>query len=180
MKRLKSPDRILDRPRTERPRTLPFLGLALLLVTVLLLAYLAWPYATLWRIDRALRKEDSVALAELVDLDAIRGAIKTKLNKDADSSIGDLSDSFIRWLQEGLGVRGSDAVEQLVTLGWVRERLLDQGASGDVEGFLGRISYAFFNTPDGFVARIGAEKDTPIHVHLKLRDLGWRVSAVYF
>ncbi len=106
MKRLKSPDRILDRPRKERPRTLPFLGLALLLVTVLLLAYLAWPYATLWRIDRALRNDDSAALAELVDLDAVRGAIKTKLNKDADSSIGDLSDSFIRWLQERNRGRG--------------------------------------------------------------------------
>lgn len=180
MKRSKRPDRILKRPRKHGPLTAPRLGLALLFFTLPLLTYLAWPYATLWRIDRALRNDDSAALVELVDLGAVRGAIKTKLNKEADSDIGEFSDAFIHWLQEGIEVGRNRAVEYLVTLDWICARLLEQGATDNEEGFLGRISYAFFDAPDRFFVRIGEETDRQIYVHLKMSGLSWRLSALYY
>ena len=73
-----------------------------LLTGALLLAYLLWPYAVLWRLDAAVRSANPEDLAALVDLGAVRGEIKRKLNKDADSTIDRLSDRFIGWLQEGI------------------------------------------------------------------------------
>lgn len=159
-------------------KTVRVLGVALLAMAVPLVFYLAWPYVSLLRLDQALRNNDMAALAELVDLDAVRGEIKKKLNKDADSAIGDMSDPFIRWLQRGIQTLGSGALDQLVILPWVRARLLDHG-NGD-EGFLGQVSYAFFDALDGFVVRIGPAASTPVHLRLTLRGTQWRVSAVYY
>jgi hypothetical protein len=151
-----------------------------LLAAALLLAFLAWPYATLWRLDRAARSGDPAALADLVDLDAVRGEIKRKLNKDADSTIGDLSDPFIRWLGEGIEVMGNDAIDRLVTLPWVQARLLDPRSGDGTAGFLRQVTYAFFDAPDGFVVRIGPATGNPVHLRLTLRSLRWRLSAAYY
>lgn len=174
-------DRRLYGWEARRPRrAMRALGVALLVAIALLLLFLAWPYFTLWRLDQAVREEDTAALAELVDLDAIRGEIKKKLNKDADSSIGDLSDPFILWMQDGIQTLGSDAPDRLMTLSWVRARLLDRSAGDADGGFLGQVAYAFFDAPDAFVARIGVAADTPVHVRLTLRGTNWRVTALYY
>lgn len=171
-------DRRLYGWEANRPRrAMRVLGVALLMAIAL---FLAWPYFTLWRLDQAVRDGDTAALAESVDLDAVRGELKKKLNKDADSTIGDLSDPFIRWLQEGIQTLGSDALDRLVTLSWVRARLLDHGAGDADEGFLGQVTYAFFDAPDAFVARIGVATDTPVHVRLTLHGPDWRVTALYY
>jgi hypothetical protein len=152
----------------------------LMAVAALLPAYLAWPYTTLWGLDRAVRSSDADAFADLVDLEAVRGEIKKKLNKDSDSAIGDLSDAFIQWLEEGIALTGSDAVDRLVTLAWVRGRLLRHSGDDSGDGFLGQVTYAFFDAPDGFVARVGPAAGDPIHLRLTLSRLRWRVSAVYY
>jgi hypothetical protein len=161
------------------PRKVGASGLVLVVASALLLSYLAWPYAVLWRIDQAARSGDMVALANLVNLASVRAEIKKKLNKDADSTIGELSNSFIRWLEEGIAVMGSQAVDRLVTLSWVRTRLLSHGTDSG-EGFWGQIDYAFFDAPGGFIARIGPASDTPVLLRLSLRGLEWRISAVYY
>jgi len=150
----------------------------LLAVAGVLLGYLAWPYATLWRIDWAVRGGDLATLAGHVDLASVQGEIKKRLNKDAASSIGELSDSFIRWLEAAIGARGNQAVEQLVTLPWVQQRL--QGPDEGGGGFLGRVTYAFFEAPDRFVVRIGPANGDPIWMRLALRRLDWRVAALYY
>lgn len=154
------------------------LGLGLI-VGGLLVLWLAWPYVTLWRVERAAYDGDMAVLADLIDMSSVRAEIKRKLNKDADSDIGELSDPFIRWLQEGIAAMGSQAVDRLVTLSWVRARLIEHIA-GSNEGLLGGGSYAFFDAPDGFIARIGLAADTPLLLHLRFRGLRWRVSAVYY
>jgi len=163
----------------RRPRRAGALGLVLVVAIAVLLSYLAWPYAVLWRIDQAARSGDMVALADLVDVASVREEIKKKLNKDADSTIGVLSDAFIRWLEGGIEVMGSQAVDRLVSLSWVRTLLLSHG-TGSGEGFFGQISYAFFDAPDGFIARIGPASDSPVQLRLSFRGLEWRISAVYY
>jgi len=180
MRLIKDPNRFLDEPRRKRPRVAPVLRLALIVSTALLLVFLVWPYITLWRLDQAIRSNDSSSLADLVDLDAVRREIKKKLNKDAGSSIDDLSDPFIQRLQEEIQVMGGNAVDRLVTLPWVRARLLDHSAGDGVKGFMGQITYAFFDGPGGFAVRIGPATDTPIHLLLTRNRLDWRVSAVFY
>ena len=151
------------------------LRLILLPVIAVFLFYLVWPYATLWRLERSVVSGNLLGLEGVVDLAAVRAEIRKKLNKDADSNIGALSDPFIRWLEAGIQEAGSGAVDRLVTLGWVRGQLLAHG-----DGVLAQISYAFFDSPDGFRITLGPADGLPVQVRLTLHDFAWRVSAVYY
>lgn len=174
---LRRPPRVLL-ARTRRQRRA--LGWVLLPLAALLLAYLASPYTSLWRLDRAVRAGDIEAMAALVDLDSVRGEIKKKLNKDVSSRIGPVSERFIRWLQGGIQSLGSDAIDRLVTLDWVREQLLIHSPGGAADGFLGEVSFAFFDAQGGFEVRIGRPDDGPVRLHLEPRGLAWRVSALSY
>jgi hypothetical protein len=150
-----------------------------LIVGAALVAYLLWPYATLWRLDAAARSSDPEDLAALVDMAAVRDEIKRKLNKDAQSSIERLSDGFIAWLRTGIQTEGSGAVDRLVTLEWVRARLLAHNRPGEA-GFLGRVSRAFFDAPDGLRVGIGPLDADPVWMRMQLHGFAWRVTAVYY
>jgi len=165
------------RRRTERAVTA--LRRLLMILGLPLLAYLLWPYVTLWRLDAAVRSADPKALDALVDLAAVRDEIKRKLNKDEQSSIERLSDPFIAWLQAGIRTQGNAAVDRLVTLDWVRERLLARNAPGET-GFLGRVSRAYLDAPDGVRVSIGPADANPIWVRMELQGFSWRVTAVYY
>lgn len=150
----------------------------LLIPIVVLLAYLAWPYVTLWRLDRALARNDPAALAHLVDLDAVREEIRRKLNKDEASSIGPVSDDFIHWIEHAIRRNGTGAIEHQVSLDWVQGRLLSRSPPG--EGLAGALSRAFFDDPIHFSLRIGAPAESPVYARLSLQGTGWRMTAVYF
>lgn len=165
---------------SRRTRKVGVVAFLLGVASLLPLLFVAGPYVTLWRMDQAVGKGDMTALTDFVDLEDVRAEIKKKLNKEADSSIGELSDAFIRWLEEGIGEMGNQAVERLVTMAWVKERLLENSGGEVDRGFLGQISYAFFEAPDRFVVRLGAEGNTPVRLQLTRSGLHWRVSAVYY
>lgn len=150
----------------------------ILIPALVLLAYLAWPYVTLWRLDRALARDDHDVLATLVDLDAVRDEIRRKLNKEAASAIGPVSNDFIGWLEQGIRRDGTAAIEQQVSLAWLRERLLSHSPPGG--GLAGALSRAFFDDPVHFSLRIGAPSESPVYVRLSLRGSGWRVTALSF
>jgi hypothetical protein len=152
------------------------------LITLLLLvacAFVAWPYYHLWRLDQAVAMNDPAALSRQVDLEAVRQQIKRRLNKEVHSAVGDVSNAFADWLQDGIRRMGDQAVERLVTLEWVREQLLSKNRPGDAAGFIDHIDYAFFDRPDGFLVRIGRLDEDPVHLRLTLKDFAWRISAVY-
>jgi hypothetical protein len=166
---------VVARPRRGRwPRALRYA----LVLGIVAFSFMLWPYVALWRIDRAAVQEGAAGLAPFVDLAAVREEILRKLNKDAVSPIGPLSDPFIQWIGNGIMSNGREAITKLVTLEWVRARLLT-GASGDA-GFLDRISYAFFDSPRGFQVRIGPADADPTHVHLRLQGLQWQINALYY
>ncbi|NKN32904.1 DUF2939 domain-containing protein [Marichromatium bheemlicum] len=150
----------------------------LLALLVLVALYAAWPYATLWRLDRALAADDCAALDELVDLSAIRTEIADRLNKDHDSVIGELSDSFIQWLEWGIRRHGEDALDELVTLDWVCERL--QANVPDDAGLFDQLARARFVAPREFCARIGWAEPGAVHVRLRLQGGGWRLVTLYY
>ncbi len=144
-----------------------------------LVAFVAWPYYHVWRLDQAAITADRQALADLVDLPAIREQIKRRLNKEVDSSVGDVSNAFVDWLQDGIRRMGGDAVDRLVTLDWVRSQLLLKSRPPAPPGFIDQITHAFFDTPDGFLVRIGELGEEPVHFRMSLQGVHWRVTAVY-
>jgi hypothetical protein len=165
---------------TVRSRLRALLRSVALMLVVGLLAFALWPYVSVWRLDLATRSRDPSDLAPLVDIEAIRSQIKQRLNKEADSSIDTLSDPFIHWLDAGIQTIGSQAVDRLVTLAWVSERLLAHSRDAPDRGFLGQLTYAFFDGPSGFRLRIGPENDLPVHARMRLDGFSWRVEALYY
>ncbi len=145
---------------------------------LLVCAWLAWPYVTLWQLEHAAVTGDHAMLERMVDIDAVRDEISRRLNKDMDSDIGEVSNAFVDWLQQGVTRLGSKAVDVLVTIDWVRERLLAK-QEGEDDGFLRHIGYAFFESPGRFRVRIGPATDDPVFLVLQFEGFRWRVVAVY-
>ncbi|WP_295448166.1 DUF2939 domain-containing protein [uncultured Thiodictyon sp.] len=151
---------------------------ALAFPALIVIAYLVWPFITLWQLDRALVRGDQAALGRLVDLDAVRDALRRKLNKDAIGTIGPLSDAFITWLEEGIRRDGTAALDQAVTLEWVRERMLAHSPSE--AGLWPALSRVRFDDPLYFSLRLGGESQVPVTVRIGFTGLSWRVRALYY
>jgi hypothetical protein len=140
--------------------------------------YLAWPYLDLWGLSRAVADPDPAALASRIDLAAVRSEIRQKLNKDSRSDIGQFSDPFIQWLDHGIQRLGTRALDELVTLDWVRERLSDGARPG--EGFLPRVAHAFFDSPRGFAVSLSTPGQAQVHFRMTLQGVRWQVTALYY
>jgi hypothetical protein len=159
-----------------RPRGIRLAGPLLLLLSAL--AYLAWPYATLWRLDRALVSDDRAALAALIDLDAVRTALARWLDKGIKEAPLSPSDDFIDWLERGIRRDGTAILERRVSLEWVRNRLLARSPPGS--GIFPPMTYAFFEGPTRFAVRLGEPGQSPMHLTLSLDGLSWRVTGLLF
>jgi len=146
---------------------------------LLLLTFLAWPFTVIYRLDQALQTNDQAAIHQLIDIRAIQQQIKRKMNKEVESSIGDVSNSFVEWLQDGIQRLGNDAIERMVTTDWVVSELRSHNADPRRGGFLDHLSYAFFDGPDSLLLRIGELDDNPVHARLTLKHLDWRITAIY-
>jgi hypothetical protein len=149
------------------------------LLFILLAAFLLWPYTAIYRLDQALQQHHRQALEELVDIDSIRDQIKRKMNKNLESSIGEVSNSFIDWLQGGIQRLGADAIDKMVDANWVAAQLRSHNSKPSDGGFLEHLDYAFFDGPDRLLLRIGDLDDNPVHAHLQLQGTHWRITAVY-
>lgn len=146
---------------------------------LLLLTFLVWPYTVIYRLDRAMQTDDREAIVQLVDIDSIQQQIKRKMNKDVETTIGDVSNSFVEWLQNGIQRLGNDAIENLVTTDWVLAELRSHNPDIRHGGFIGQLRYAFFDGADSLLLRIGDLDDNPVHARLTLNGLEWRITAIY-
>lgn len=149
------------------------------LLFVLVIAFLVWPYTAIYRLDQALQLHHRQTLDEMVDIESVRNQIKRKLNKNLDSSIGSVSNSFVDWLQDGIQKMGADAIDTLVDTDWVASQLRSHNRDPNDGGFYANLTYAFFDGPDRLLLRIGALDEHPVHVHLSLQGAKWRITAVY-
>lgn len=148
------------------------------LVVLALLLFLTAPYYQLVRLDRALARDDQDTLEQILDLPAMQEQIRRRINKDSNSRVGEVSNRFVEWLQDGIQRLGGNAVEQLVTTDWVREQLLAKVPAGQ-SSFLSQVSQAFFDAPDRFLVRIGTPGQDPVQLRLSLQAGGWRVTTFY-
>ncbi|MGB5733471.1 MAG: DUF2939 domain-containing protein [Thiohalocapsa sp.] len=172
---MKAPRALLLVGQIRRPPRSLRRGMQILTLGVGLL--LIWPYVDLWRLNELVLHRPAPALARLVDIDSVRNQILRRLNKDAESSIGQVSDPFIEWIERSIRVPGNKDLEQSVTLEWLHALLAARG-SGD-RGFLPAVRYAFYSPPNGFLVRIGAADQEPIFLRMRLGLLGWRFTAAY-
>lgn len=148
------------------------------LFALLLAVYLVLPLVTLWRLDRATLQGPDSALDRFVDIDAVRLQILRRLNKDAHSHIGEVSDQFVDWIAQAVRQPGNQRLEHSVTLPWLRVLLLSRARADG--GFLTRISQIGFDSPTGLRVRIGPADAQPVHLRLQPTWRGWQVTAVHY
>ena len=146
------------------------------------LAYAAYPYVSLWRLDRALVQNDAATEAALIDLAAIQAQVTASVKRETERVIGRGDDDVSRFFREGAGALANRAVTRLVDRNWVRTRLRRDGKPGEQRPFpslLQHVDYAFFERWDRFNVRLGALGDDPVHVQWRFEDGVWRVVAMY-
>lgn len=175
----------LPHRRPWLPARVRWVAVGLLIIASL---YLVSPFISLWRLDRTTVNGPTSALGSLVDLDAVREQILSRLDKDRPSAIGEVSDAFIDWVQTTIRREGLHALPQAITLTWVRERLLTHAE--DRSGFWPAISYAFYDSPTSVRVRIGqpvtqaedasATPAPPVQLRLERGWLDWRVTAISY
>lgn len=153
------------------------------LLAFAVIGYGIWPYYTIFRLDTALADPSPKAIAPYVDLPAIQAAYKARL----DSAVGGFKprgdsdgERVVAWLAENLQRLGDSALDQAITLEWVRSTLRDAAARATEERpayFMAGIDFAFFESWNRFVIRLGAlGNDT--HVVMTLEDRAWHITDI--
>jgi hypothetical protein len=144
------------------------------------LGYGLWPYYTLFRLDDLVREADADALAPYVDLAAIKAHYEKRIATAVpafEPRSGPGADQVVLWLQNNLPRLGEAALDQGITLSWVRDALRE-AAERTTESrpalFIDGIDFAFFESWNRFVARIGP-LGSETHLVLGLEGRHWRV-----
>ena len=156
------------------------------LVFIGLLVFAAWPYYHLYRLDDALGRDDPAALAELVDLQTLRENYKERLGAGlgipgAAADQGSNPSGALLWLQQNLQRMGDAALEGTITLDWVRDTLRQAAAAATAEQppyFLAGVNFAFFESYDSFIIRLGELGVNATHVRMRLDQTAWRVTDI--
>ncbi len=146
------------------------------IISVLILAmlvYVAWPYAYVYRIDKALTESDRGTLKRLVDLGAIRSEIKRNIDRDMDTALGAGPDGVLGWLKSKISEIGERAIDESIDLGWVSRVLTADGPLRQ------QTTHAFFESWNEFVIRLGELGQEPVHVRMTLSGGNWRITAIY-
>ena len=152
------------------------------LVFLALVAFVAWPYYEVYRLDDALGKDDMQALEQLVDVPAIRRNYKERLEDGLGLQAGPLDPrSPLAWLQKNLKQLGDAALEKVITLEWARDTLKEAAASATEKKppyFMAAVSFAFLESYDSFIIRLGELGRNATHVRMRLEDKTWRVTDI--
>jgi DUF2939 family protein len=164
------------------------LRLLFLILVVAIAGYFAYPYYTLYRIDRALLDDDAETLAELVDFSSIRGDItgevtgdvlaKAREAKEKRPIIGGIENFFAKRLAPDIVAK---TVDEKVSPQMVLNNPTVVEHRKKDESFVDFIAYAFFISPTKFKVDLkDPEKaNSPtVTAIMELDDYKWRAVAV--
>ena len=152
------------------------------LFLILIIVFGVWPYYHLYRLDDALGRDDVPALSRLIDVGTLRENYKHRLERGLGlQGGGENPTGALLWLQQNLGRLGDAALEQTITLEWARDSLKAAAAAATDERpayFLAGVDFAFFESWDSFIVRLGELGAGATHVRLRLQDTTWRVTDI--
>jgi len=142
--------------------------------------YVAYPYATLYRLDTAISRSDAATLSLLVDWYAVREGLKEDLcdvvidepdkGANASNELPPFGAGFVR------GITGS-RLDQSVT----PEMFVSMTqASHEVTQEKAHVVWAFFQDPTSFVIDVRANgSPEPIRMMMELHGARWQVRRVW-
>ena len=156
-------------------------------VILALVAFGLWPYMSIFHLDSALRQPDATtALTPYVNLTAVQAHYKKRLNNTVDTFVPtsqghSQSDQVLNWVMSNVRQLGDSALQQAITLDWVRTTLNEAAEQATAErpaSFMSAIDFAFFESWDRVVIRLGALDRRPTYVILSLQSRQWQVTDV--
>jgi len=143
-----------------------------------------WPYYVVYRLDSAVKNNDSATLTELVDLNAIREIHKESVQRNVNQlgdglsrQVGAEHNPVLDTIRDGIIGIGRSTVDKTIDVNWVRSCLANK--SQDKSSLWQAVSFAFYESPTRFTVRIGKLGQSPTHVQMTLQDWSWRVAAIY-
>ena len=156
-----------------------FIGYLILFAVI---AYGIYPYYFVYRIDDAMGKDGTEELKPLVDLAAIRANYKRRV----EASLGGTFDPtganpMVDWLRQNLERLGDSALDQAITVDWVRDSLKDatrQATNQSPPYLLAGITFAFFESYDTFLVRIGELGMGATHFRMSFKGKEWRITDI--
>jgi len=151
------------------------------LILFALVAFIVWPYYHVFRIDYALGRDDMQSLEQLLDIPAIRRNYKERLEGGLGFPQPQGANNFLARLQENLWRLGDTALEQTITLPWARDTLKEAAAQATDQQspyFMAAITFAFFESYDRFLIRLGELGKNATHVRMTLQDYTWQVTDI--
>jgi hypothetical protein len=146
-------------------------------------AYVAYPYVTLYRLGSAIKGADAATLQSLVDWPAVREGIKEDvcdLGTDqqptvqkADGELPPFGASFMR------GIAAS-AIDQTVTPQALLAATFPSSREPVPRGADVHVSWAFFDSPTTFMVSLQAQGQTePVKLEMDLKGGEWVVQRVW-
>jgi hypothetical protein len=153
---------------------------ALACCTAIALAYLAYPYLTLYRLNAALHTGDAQTLQQLVNWSSVREGIKEDICDGLASNPGDTArkgdlPGFGAGFMRGIATNAVD--ERVTPQGLVAAVRRPATATGAPKI---HVTWAFFDSPTQFSVDVkGLGKQAPVRMQLELKDATWQVTRVW-
>ncbi|HEV2677012.1 MAG TPA: DUF2939 domain-containing protein [Aliidongia sp.] len=176
----------------------------LIVISILLAGYVAYPYLALRTLVAAVESGDPARIEPKVDWPAVRQGFKDDLNGAITSKLGGDKGSGMALFGMALGSKlMGGAVDALVTpeglAGIIQQGRRDHAAAAALGGSSGlspepgtnsdgerhhtRVLWAFFDGPASFTARVrGAaerDQDPPVRLRFELEGGGWILTRVF-
>jgi hypothetical protein len=146
------------------------------------LAYVVYPYVTLYRLGQAIRNGDASSLETMVDWTAVREGIKedicdTVIDEPAEAKAGGQLPPFGAGFVRGIAGNAVDARVTPQALAAVAQEPVTAPAPKDAAV---RVSWAFFAGPAEFLVALKAPgQAAPISLQMVFRAGAWRVTRVW-
>ncbi len=140
-------------------------------------AFIAWPYVHVYQLSTAITSNDQPALEKLIDLESINKSHKQNIEWKVNNTVaGGLLPDSMRGSAEALaGALGNLAAETTVIdkKSMIEKMRITEGSPWE------QMTFAFFESPNSFIIRLGKLGRSPIHVRMTMQDWYWRVTAIY-
>jgi len=160
----------------------------ILLLFILIVAYIAYPYLTLYRLDRALLTNDQTALTRVVDFPSVRADLKSEVQGQVFGKADEFAEKrpiLGAFGQALAGLFASDlvggAVDSVVTPEAILNSDIVVEHQRNDKSFAPFVTYAFFSGPTTFTFDLkDPEKpDSPtLTAIMELTGFRWRVVAI--
>lgn len=154
------------------------------LILLALIGYGVWPYYTVYQLDKAIVQPATEPLAELLDLPAIRANYKQRVTagvKDALPENAPDPHGVMSWIGQNLTRLGDAALDQVITPEWAQRTLRDAVTESTKQTpayLLAAMDFAFFESHNRFLIRIGDLGQGATHIRLSLIGGQWKITDI--